>query len=118
MEFKELVELIGSAGYEPRSYSGRGMNGKKCLGIDCFPSRGIELTLVQTYLENCPIDSSSIQEAMDLCEQLKDVKTDSMGRGEIVYWSHIAWEEIEDEMPDLEDVITPEHLAEQKIKNS
>ena len=103
MEFKELIGLIETAGYEPRSYSGRGMGGKACLGIDCFPARGIELTLIQAYLENCPTDSSSIQAAMDLCEQLKDAKTDSMGRGEIVYWPNIAWEETEDDSDELSD---------------
>jgi hypothetical protein len=118
MEFKELIDLIESAEMEPRSYTGRGMGNRVCLGIVSDNSLDIPLTLVQCYLENCPTDSSSIQEAMDLCEQLKDSKFDSMGRGEIVYWPGIKWQDLDEEMPDLEQFITPEMLEEYRIKNS
>jgi hypothetical protein len=103
MEFKELIDLIESAEMTARSYTGRGMGDRVCLGIVSDNSRDIALTLVQCYLENCPTDSSSIQEAMDLCEQLKDSKFDSMGRGEIIYWPEIAWEETEEDSDDSED---------------
>lgn len=95
MEFKELIDLIESAEMTPRSYTGRGMGDRCCLGVNCDNSVDVPLIIVQAYLENCPTDLNSIQEAMDLIELLKGSKMDSMGRGEIVYWPDIVWEETE-----------------------
>ncbi len=37
-EFDKIVSIFEEAGYIPRSYSGRGMYGEKCLGVVCSGS--------------------------------------------------------------------------------
>lgn len=71
MKFESLVSKIVDAGYEPRSYSGRFMYGKDCLGVD-LPDASC---LVE--LGGCPKPT-----------------LDSMGRGIIAYWPSIAWQEV------------------------
>lgn len=70
MEFQELIEVLESAEFVPQPYSGRSMYGRNCLGIACDNSNDVVLNIISTYLENCSVDSSSIQFAMDLCEIL------------------------------------------------
>lgn len=106
MEFKELCELIEAAGYSVRSYSGRGMNGKVCLGID---TDNTAMTLVLDLIKEAlgSVNTScgdrayeSIGEVQDLCDMLKNSRSDSMGRGYIVYFPEIKW--IEPECKDCE----------------
>ncbi len=98
MEFKELCELIEAAEYSYRSYSGRGMNGKQCLGIDTgkLPVQ-VALDIVNEYLHNCNGNTGSIDKAQDLCQLLRDCNSDSMGKGYIVYFPGIKWEELDSE---------------------
>jgi hypothetical protein len=71
MNFEAFVEKIREAGYEPRSYSGRGMFGKVCVGVDLDRNdRG----------EDLPGGASE----------------DSMGLGYIMYWPHVEWVETEE----------------------
>lgn len=114
--FKELCELIEQAGYSVRSYSGRGMYGQQCLGIDTEHTdvMAVSLDLVAEYLNSCNIGTGSISKAQDLCELLKGYRSDSMGKGYIIYWPGITWEESE-EMPELD--ITPDMLADNKLKH-
>jgi hypothetical protein len=64
----QLIRKIQSAGFEARAYSGRGMYGKYCVGCDVgeYDELPYALTSVAGY------------------------HTDSMGRGTILYWPHIA----------------------------
>jgi len=122
MEFKTLCEVIELAGYTTRSYSGRGMNGRQCLGVVIEHSDPSKV-LTDIILDRCQFnghEAEQLEMIQWLCENLDDMRSDSMGHDMIVYWPSIRWEETEDdeEMPDLEDIITPEHLAEQEIKNS
>jgi len=93
MEFKELCQLIKDAGYSVRSYSGRGMGNKQCLGIDTkhTDTMGVALDLVSEYLGECNRGTGSISKAQDLCELLKCARSDSMGKGYIVYFPEIKW---------------------------
>lgn len=52
-----------------KSYSGRGMFGKSCMGIEC----------------------SSVTECIEVAAQhgLTGAKWDSMGKSYIVYWPHV-----------------------------
>ena len=100
MEFKEFVELIDAAGYTVRSYSGRGMNGKQCVGIDTehTDTTALVLDLVKEALGGVNTSCGdrayeSIGEVQDLCELLKGARSDSMGHGYIVYFPKIKWEE-------------------------
>lgn len=66
----EVAEIIGGKIYE--GYSGRGMYGKTCLGIDCDDFQ------------------SAIEEAAAL--GLKGASWDELGLGYIVYWPDVDTE--------------------------
>ncbi len=84
-----LQEMLEEFGIETRSYSGRGMYGKECLGVDIgrgglgeFISNVIEATQSQVGAEN--ID--------DISEAFRGMSTDSMGLGMIVYFPSVPYE--------------------------
>ena len=62
----KIIRIIENAGYEPRSYSGRGMYGKYCLGVDLPEISGL------VRLGGVPLPT-----------------TDSMGKGIIAYWPRV-----------------------------
>lgn len=98
ISFQDLCNAIESAGYKPRSYSGRGMYGKRCLGVTCNNTSNVVLDILPELLiggiDDADVPSEFIEEA---CELLRNARTDSMGRGAIIYWPEIEWEESEDE---------------------
>ena len=75
-----LQEIADANEGSLRSYSGRGMYGKECLGIDC---------------ENA---NSVIEDAG--AAGIKGARTDSMGLGAIVYWPKL---EVPDDFRDDDD---------------
>lgn len=88
--FKEAIE---DEGYSVRSYSGRGMYGKNCLGFNI--SRGqspIQATaeIIGNLADVCQYDDDL--ELSDFIEFFGDVKEDSMGLGMIVYFPDIEWD--------------------------
>lgn len=66
-----LQERLEAAGIETRSYSGRGMYGKECLGAVAHSAEDV-------YAE---------------CGRanIKSARTDSMGLSVVVYWPSIPW---------------------------
>lgn len=66
MNYEELTTALINEGLDPRSYSGRFMFGKECVGvsIDNFG----DYVLPRGY------------------------KTDTLGLGYIVYWPRVEWE--------------------------
>ena len=120
MEFKELIELFDNAGYNAQSYSGRGMYGKYCLGVvieHSDPSK-VLTDIILDCCQFCGHEAEQLEKVQWLCGNLNDMRSDSMGRDMIVYWPGIKWQELDEEEPDLTDVITPEHESEHKIRNS
>lgn len=89
--FKDAIE---DAGYSTRSYSGRGMYGKSCLGFETtrFQS-AIQATaeIIGNLAETCQFDDDL--ELSDFLEFFGDVKEDSMGLGMIIYFPDISWNE-------------------------
>ena len=72
--------ILNEMNYDPYSYSGRGMYGKTCVAIN---------------LDN---DAQLWDLAFELgkkSEYFPAPKTDSMGKGIVVYWPSIQWEEEE-----------------------
>lgn len=63
----DLIDIIREAGHEPQSYSGRGMYGAYCVGVS--------------------LDSISESDGIPLSGS----RTDSMGKGIIVYWPNVPW---------------------------
>ncbi len=94
--FDKIVDAIEEAGFEARSYSGRGMYGKSCLGVSCDSPISCVMQVISTFCENAD-DVDSVKE---LVEALSDPSTDAMGRGGIVYWTDIPWLEDEEDGDD------------------
>jgi hypothetical protein len=87
-----LRDAINEAGYEFRSYSGRGMYGAQFLGVDCDNpiKAAVEIIL------NLDIDPlGRLYE--DCLGAIKRGLTDSMGRGSILYFPNVPYG-VEDEI--------------------
>jgi hypothetical protein len=82
--------LIEEAGFETRSYSGRGMYGKTCLGVDL---EGGNLGRLLGDLVEMTATSDDPGEAVEIvAEGLRSMQTDSMGRGMIVYFEEVSYD--------------------------
>lgn len=75
---KQVAKAVLNYGLEARSYSGRGMYGAQCLGVD-IGSWG-EVMHITCALVAANVDVEDIKE---LGERML---YDNMGRGMIVYW--------------------------------
>ena len=83
MESKQFIELLRAAKYEPRSYSGRGMYGRHCVGVDL--NRPGDLFRLG-------IDMSEASVLMGrVLNEVQAPSTGSMGQGIIAYWIWIDW---------------------------
>ena len=79
-----LKDIIEASGYDARSYSGRGMYGKKCLAFDTDDSTfEVVANLFDTVIDT--------DDAGDFINMLRKTKTDSMGRGTVFYFPSIAF---------------------------
>lgn len=93
----KMVELLESAGYHVRSYSGRGMFGEKCIAVEC--SRGVSSFKVCADLchEACSSESEAVYlhgdgSAKDFVEWLSssvNVAEDSMGYDRVIYFPNV-----------------------------
>jgi len=90
MDAETLKRFIEDAGYETRSYSGRCMYGKSCIGFVIDDS---VLYAVASIVGNV----EDFEERLNLVEVFQHVKTDSMGRGTIVYFPYVPYEEKHEE---------------------
>ena len=92
MRTEKLVEALESAGYEPQSYSGRCMYGRRCVGVTV--SRDVsafrlaaELAVVflNEDLEHGPFDVEDLARLR--------VSEDSMGCDQIIYFPGVEWKD-------------------------
>ena len=83
---KQLQKILETNGYDCQSYSGRAMYGKTCLGVVISSEQSqFEMGLmVGLGLVDCW--------AGDI-EAVKNVRSDSMGLGTVVYWPNIEYDE-------------------------
>src|SRR6185503_1826598 len=86
--FNAIVETFQDMGATPRSYSGRGMYGKECFGVDSSNPVNDLIRLFGALAEQ--FDAEQIAE---VANALDGVRMDSMGRGSIMYWPSIEWQE-------------------------
>jgi len=88
-----LQEAIEEAGYGTRSYSGRGMYGKECLGVCIDDNVGniVATLVVETIFTAIDASGESDSEVYDIGQLLKGAKTDSLGRGTIVYFPDVPY---------------------------
>jgi len=97
-----LQILLEESDCNVRSYSGRGMSGKECLGVTI--RRGGMGCLVSTVIEEIAERSSSSRgydERFEISEAFRNMSTDSMGTGEIVYFPGVPF--VEDDEEEEED---------------
>ena len=76
-----LQDVIENAGYETRSYSGRGMYGKSCLGVQTD-------NVIDTLVDILHWAFGEGEDGLfyDTAKALRSAKTDSMGMGSIIYF--------------------------------
>lgn len=90
MTSKEMLEVLSDAGFEARSYSGRGMYGANCVGVVTDNNFGLGYSIGLAMAER------EIYGMPNACY-------DSMGVDTIVYWPDLAWPEGADSTDDEED---------------
>ena len=102
MDFKKFKEAGEESEYKIRSYSGRAMYGRTCVGIEFsrYESAG---TVVFKICQGLVDIGETLD---DYYEVFEGTREDSMGLDSIVYFPRLKWEESED----IEDII--EQLAE------
>lgn len=95
--FQWFHEAVLSAGYSVRDYSGRGMTGRMCLGVEI--DEGSAFGFMADLLE--VVDEDNVGE---LAKIVREGRMDSMGRGIIVYFPTIVWQDAwDDEDTDQDD---------------
>ena len=77
LTFERLQYLLED--FNPSSYSGRGMYGRQCLSITTDRD---SFSILAKIMRDC----EDVEEASAL---LAKAKTDSMGRGTVIYWPSI-----------------------------
>lgn len=93
MDYIRLKEIADNAGLSVRRYSGRGMYGSYCVGVDFESNRDIAY-----MIESC----DDVDEA---AQMFREMKQDNMGLGYIAYWPYVKWpDDVADpEMNDSDD---------------
>lgn len=98
MNTQEFVDLIAKSGYLPKSYSGRGMFGRRCVSVNL--DRNEETTFASAVVQ--ATQTSDIPAVMRV---LSDHSKESMGMGVVLYWCGLNADGIKfpDEITDDED---------------
>ena len=95
---RRLVQLLESAGYSVRSYSGRGMYGENCVGVvtDDHAAGVAAQTLaacVDDYSGDEEDETAFREEFRAMALLLGSTRSDSMGRSDSVhYWERAPWD--------------------------
>lgn len=76
---ERLCALLREQGYTPRAYSGRGMMGRQCVGVEVWRA------LDAAWMIALSLDPTPENAAFRL------PRWDSMGRDEILYWPSVEW---------------------------
>jgi hypothetical protein len=97
--FQKMIEDLG---YETRSYSGRVMFGKKCLGItlDRDQSMGELMGDIMNSFAGHAAKGSTykLADALEVAAKaFRDMRTDSMGLGTIVYFPGILFDDTDED---------------------
>lgn len=94
-QHKRLASLLigalrGADDLEPRSYSGRGMYGARCISVTTHQSEAevVLSVIAQLRISLAPDADDHFGAMIDL---LKGTRSDSMGRERVYYWPSVAW---------------------------
>jgi hypothetical protein len=91
MDARKLIGAIESAGYEARSYSGRGMRGKECVGVEIPQDESAFALAAKLIL--AVFDEDGDEEAYNLTSDLADLRIseEAMGLDAIVYFPRVPF---------------------------
>lgn len=94
MNAQDLINAANEAGYEARSYSGRGMYGERCVGIKVPREASLSALVLELAMAvvNAKAWEYSAFEAIDELRSLTSHE-DSMGLRKIVYFPALPWPE-------------------------
>ena len=101
---REVLSACRDLDLEVRSYSGRGMYGRSCVGVDC--GRNTHQVLAQIVIALAERGDDGLETAAHLADD-GAVATDSLGMGSILYFPRLPWVEEETEegsLPSEEEV--------------
>lgn len=90
MDMKKIVASLQANDVDCGPYAGRGMRDKECFAIftDEYPLEAI------VSIFSCIAESSStLEECQEIFDKMYEPKSDSMGKGYVLYWLHLKWEE-------------------------
>lgn len=88
---ERVRELFEDAQYGAHGYSGRAMYGDVCLAVTTdSPSEAV--TVILDVIQACA-ENGTAEDVVELVNMLRGSRTDSMGRGVVVYWPDISWAE-------------------------
>lgn len=98
---KLLKALIEAAGYEAYSYSGRGMFGRKCVGLTCPDVNTAIADLFEAVFDADVEDVANEEEEYEarmsahnaLCEAIRKSAQDSMGFDRVLYFKSVEWQD-------------------------
>ena len=79
-DVKKLIEALEDGGYDPQSYSGRRMFGKRCVSVR---SQDVSLWDLAKYLFNEEYDGTF--------DSLSEPLQDQLGLGYVLYWPSYEW---------------------------
>lgn len=100
---KEFVKMVRAVAETQdatvMSYSGRGMYGKECLAVSLDDSNGYGFTsrvvFEATWEYRGDDDEDSLMEGM--LDIIEGTATDNLGRGIVLYWPSVTYEEEREE---------------------
>lgn len=81
-----VQKAADSCEYTTRSYSGRGMGGKYCLGVEADDLHEFLADIMEYSYED-----DGDETIMDVAEAVRHMKTDSLGRHMIIYFPRIEF---------------------------
>lgn len=84
-----LQQMFEEANIETRSYSGRSMYGKECLGVDI--GRSSLGSFIADVIEGMESQVGA-ENREEIAEAFRSMSTDSMGLGMIVYFPSVPYE--------------------------
>lgn len=96
----DLIEQSDVEAEEARSYSGRGMYGRECVGLvvsNVFSA----VAALYSGLSRVVADEIDLEDYLEaLSDVIRETRQDGMGLDHIIYWPALAWPV--DEGPDLD----------------
>lgn len=97
---KAIREACGNLDVTVRSYSGRGMYGKACVGFDVERGQSVARFAFRLAVELSHLGEEGEDAISDLCDL--EWREDSMGMGAIAYLPGLPWEGDEEEAAENE----------------